>query len=490
MYRIKSGSTTHCLDDTVAFIGLLNNLHKYSGGELREFFSSSEIVVSRAPGRIDLMGGIADYSGSLVLQLPIAAAAHVALQLCEDPTIRIASLPDSPGDPLRLFEISLANFQRAGLPIDYAAASAIFSRDPEHHWAAYVAGPFHVLMRERREVFKRGARILVSSAVPEGKGVASSAALEVAVMQTIAAAYELEMCPRQIAFLCQRVENLIAGAPCGVMDQMTAACGEAERLLLLLCQPGELKATIGLPNGLAVWGLDSGIRHSIGGADYGTVRTAAFMGYRIIAEMAGLRCHELDASGSIQIDDDKWNGYLANIAPSDFEQHYAAHLPRQMLGEEFLEKYKGITDSVTAVKPGRSYPVLPATRHPINEHARVKKFAEVLTGWTDLSQAEVLGELMYESHQSYSTCGLGSAGTDDLVSLVREAGTKEGLYGAKITGGGSGGTVAVLGHREARSAIESIVKRYGERHNYQPVVTSGSSPGAGTFGHLRLTAEM
>src|SRR5438128_1143603 len=107
MHKIKSGST-HGLRDTVAFIDLLNNLPKHLPGT-RDFFSSTEIIVSRAPGRIDLMGGIADYSGSLVLQLPIAAATHVALQLHEDLTLRIVSLPADSGASFRLFEISLAD---------------------------------------------------------------------------------------------------------------------------------------------------------------------------------------------------------------------------------------------------------------------------------------------------------------------------------------------------------------------------------------------
>src|SRR5205823_6892483 len=134
---------------------------------------------------------------------------------------------------------------------------------PAHRWAAYVAGAFLVLMREKGYVFQQGARVLVHSAVPEGKGVSSSAALEVATMQAVTAAYGIDLPPRELAFLCQRVENLIAGAPCGVMDQMTAACGEADRLLTLLCQPGELQGTIKLPDELAVWGIDSGIRHSV-----------------------------------------------------------------------------------------------------------------------------------------------------------------------------------------------------------------------------------
>ena len=63
---------------------------------------------------------------------------------------------------------------------------------------------------------------------------------------------------------------------------------------------------------------------------------------------------------------------------------------------------------------------------------------------------------MYESHASYSACGLGSKGTDLLVELVRAAGVERGLFGAKITGGGSGGTVAVLGRRDAREAVSDV----------------------------------
>lgn len=488
MYRIKSGSISG-REDTSAFIGLLDNLRSGLPEQFSDFFVRDELVVSRAPGRIDLMGGIADYSGSLVLQLPIASATHVALELGEELTVRIVSLPTESGASPRSFEISLADFLEDGRPLGYDKAAAMFSREPEHHWAAYVAGAFLVLMRERDWICKRGARILISSAVPEGKGVSSSAALEVAVMQAVAAAYQIGISPREIAFLCQKVENLVAGAPCGVMDQMTAACGAADCLLVLLCQPGRLDPTIGLPEELAVWGLDSGTRHSIGGADYRTVRTAAFMGYRMIAELAGLSWHETEKPGLIHIDDHKWHGYLANITPSDFEECYALRLPAEMRGEEFLLQYKGITDSVTVVESGRTYPVLRATRHPIYENARVNSFAEVLKNWKDLGQAAILGELMSLSHGSYSDCGLGSAGTDLLVDLVRRAGSAAGLYGARITGGGSGGTVAVLGDRNAGPAIEAIVDLYAQQTGYRPIVFSGSSPGAGVFGHLRLERE-
>ncbi len=488
MYKILSGST-HQLRDTAAFIELLNNLdaHTPQRRALSEFFSAGrDVFVTRAPGRLDVMGGVADYSGALVLEMPLAVATHVALQREAGQTLKVISLHVDANDAPRLFEMSLCDFLQAGEPIEYATARDRF-RHQRQPWAAYIAGAFLVLMRERGEVFKEGARILVSSDVPEGKGVSSSAALEVAVMRAIVAAYELHISARELALLCQRVENLVAGAPCGVMDQMTSACGEAGQLLALLCQPCELKGTISLPAELAVWGIDSGARHTIGGAAYDTVRTAAFMGYRIIADIAGLSVQETEAEGIVRIEDNFWRGYLANITPEEFAHSFARHVPHHITGAEFKRRYKGITDTATQIKPEWNYPVLAATRHPIYEHARVCQFAETLENWRTSDDAGLLGGLMYESHESYSACGLGAEGTDALVALVREVGTQGELYGAKITGGGSGGTVAVLGRRDAGESVSCVAAEYARRTG-QPraVVMSGSSPGADKFGYVKL----
>ena len=94
---------------------------------------------------------------------------------------------------------------------------------------------------------------------------------------------------------------------------------------------------------------------------------------------------------------------------------------------------------------------------------------------------------MYDSHDGYGACGLGSSGTDRLVALVRGAGPAAGLYGARITGGGCGGTVAVLGRRDASGAIAHIVDAYEKETGYRPRVFAGSSPGAAAFGCRSLT---
>ena len=95
-------------------------------------------------------------------------------------------------------------------------------------------------------------------------------------------------------------------------------------------------------------------------------------------------------------------------------------------------------------------------------------------------------ELMYQSHASYSACGLGSAATDRIVELARAEGPGQGVYGAKITGGGSGGTVAILGRRDAGPVVARVADEYARETGHQPYIFSGSSPGSAGFGHLKL----
>jgi len=421
------------------------------------FEPGANVVVSRAPGRLDVMGGIADYSGSLVLQRPIAEATWAAVQPIERPVLDILSIGRPP------CTLPIEALAPGGRPVSYETARQLFSGDT--HWAAYVAGVFLVLAREYEGTPLSGARVVIDSNVPEGKGVSSSAAIETATMQAACAAFGIEIDPLDIALLCQRAENLVAGAPCGVMDQMTCVFGERDHLLALLCQPAEMHPTVPVPGDIEFWGLDSGERHAVGGSDYGAVRTGAFMGLRILNDQA-----------RVPLD------YLANIAPAEFERELAAWLPEEISGDDFLARYGGTTDNVTDVKPGCRYRVRAPASHPVYERQRVESFRQLLRATPDEERRIRLGSLMYESHASYVACGLGSPGTDRLVELVRSEGPAGGLYGARITGGGSGGTVAVIGRKDAATAIARVAEAYERATGYRPHVFAGSSPGAATFG--------
>lgn len=444
------------------------------------FKPGAPVTVARAPGRLDLMGGIADYSGALVLQMPLAVAAYAALQPIDEPFVQVYSTlaeanGDTPGACLELSELA----PETG-PLSYEAARALFSRDPRQHWAAYVAGAVVVLHHRLGWRPERGFSIWLDSQVPSGKGVSSSAAIEVASMRAIVGAFGLSVEARDLALWCQEVENLVVGAPCGVMDQMTATAGEAGRLLALRCQPAELEPPVALPEALEIWGIDSGIRHAVSGSDYGAVRVGAFMGYRIIADLAALPVRVVEP-GRVTILDPHWRGYLANVKPETWAAQYRERVPLAMTGAEFLARYGGFTDTVTRIQPETRYAIRIPTEHPILEHARVSRFRDLLQAPFNDAVGHELGALMFGSHASYSACGLGSRGTDRLVELVREE-ADAGLFGAKITGGGSGGTVAVLGRSGARSAVERVAARYAQETGHTPFILEGTSVGAAGFG--------
>lgn len=527
----------HDLPDTKSFLDSLADLagRDSEKRQLREhkaaaaFFNwEEEIFVARAPGRLDVMGGIADYSGSLVLQLPTREACHVAVQVNHPskqklwkhalarqqdkgqgftPVLQIVSYGAELSNRGPTFDMDLADFLEDGKPISYEKAHKYFAQDPSQKWAAYVAGTILVLMTELGVKFENGISMLVSSAVPEGKGVSSSASVEVASMSAIAAAHGLCISSRGLALLCQKVENHIVGAPCGVMDQMTSACGEADKLLAMICQPAEVLGLVEIPGHIRFWGFDSGIRHSVGGADYGSVRIGAFMGRKIVKSTASkmlsgshsngdiMNSHDLEDSSSELLEAESNLDYLCNLWPHRYEASYTNLLPESMLGEKFLAKYGDHNDHVTVIDPKHNYSVKAAARHPIYENFRVKAFKALLTSAASDDQLTALGELMYQCHYSYSACGLGSDGTDRIVQLVQEMqhgklskGEDTSLFGAKITGGGSGGTVCVISRNSLRAnqQILEIQQRYKAATGYLPFVFEGSSPGAGKFGYLKI----
>ena len=447
------------------------------------------VWTARAPGRLDVMGGIADYSGSLVLQWPIRESTRVAVEWLPTQTLRVVSRDRHRHE--RVVDVPMALVNAARPP--YAEIRAWFADDAARHWAAYVAGVFAVLVGDHDITFSQGAVVTIDSDVPEGKGVSSSAALEVATMTAVLAALDDEhpknlknlKNPRTLAQTCQRAENLVVGAPCGVMDQMAVTCGRAGHLMALLCQPAELRPPLRLPDGLAVFGIDSGIRHAVTGSDYTAVRIGAFMGYRVLADLAGLSVQPGEREGHLIVGDPRWGGYLANVGSEDFHR-YEGHIPHTLGGAEFLRRYGGTTDVVTTIDPNRRYAVWTPTAHPVYEHERVTEWSNLLQPNQPDQPAQPgqptrecrLGELMFSSHASYSACGLGSDGTDLLVDLARAAGANAGIYGAKITGGGSGGTVAILGREDAVARVRQIAAEYAERTGREPYLFEGTSDGA------------
>ncbi|CAI5937990.1 unnamed protein product [Closterium sp. NIES-65] len=573
--------------------GTSNDSERHELALAAELFDwSKPLVVTRAPGRLDVMGGIADYSGSLVLQMPTAEACHVAIQVIRAPPSAPSAPPTSPGPPpsLRIVSLSAAANHRVpsvSLPLarllpalyaspphsapcalDYASAHALLAGGPaagdegeegaaqaresgdegggggggsregaEESGAAEQGGGGGAggtrrgwggggAQGESGALGRvQGVAVVVASEVPEGVGVASSAAVEVASMMALMHALGMHVPPWHLARMCQMVENRVVGAPCGIMDQMAVTLARPASLLALLCRPASVQGCLALPPHVALWGIDSGARHSVGGAGYGGVRAAAFMGLTLINVASG---ESSEASTSV-------SAAPHDLAPAvtqplsclcELDPHslplLEPILPATMHGSAFLARHASHGDPATTVAADLHYPVRPASRHPVMDHFRTRCFRSLLlthvehkeggkevqgkgvegegdegadegggavSGGGRLEQMALLGELMMQSHASYTACGLGSPATDLIVALARtHMGPHGPLWGAKITGGGSGGTVCVLGDSTAaaQAAVDDVCRRFENSTGHRPHLFRGSSPGAAHFGHLVL----
>jgi galactokinase len=460
-----------------------------------EFTIGRPLRISRAPGRLDVMGGIADYTGSLVCQLTLDRAAAVALQRRDDRIIRVHSFNLLDDNRPFSFQISL----------DILAETSIDSlrsefNESEHKWAGYLAGCLAILQQHKlidlNDASLHGVNLALLSTVPLGAGISSSAAIEVAAMMNLMDHYAVARSdPMLLAAMCQEVEINVVGAPCGIMDQVSSTAGKESCLLRLICQPHELQPPLSLPPGIRAVGINSNVKHSVGSGMYGRTRCAAFMGHRMILE----KMREMGLAAGAVLQSDPMRGYLANLDPDDYKRFFRPSLPVQMEGQAFLGQFGSTIDTATTVDPNQNYHVRQACDHHVLEARRVKNFTQHLETASaspiDSAQRKLAlnkaGRLMYASHLSYTNDALlGAPECDLLVKLVRDR-EAAGLYGAKITGGGSGGTVAVLADisENADTALGQIMNAYEKQTGRKPEAFLGSSPGAWAVGTAELALE-
>lgn len=444
--------------------------------EASAFFDGvGDAIMTRAPGRIDVMGGIADYSGSVVFEGNIAEACIVAVQVRRDRLIRLWSYGIERDGMQPMFELQISALESAHGWLSYEEAHKLLTANATTAWAAYPIGTLFVLLKEGiLSSIPHGFNIFIKSDVPMGAGVSSSAAIEVSTMMAFNVALDLRLDGLTLARLCQMAENYVVGAPCGIMDQVTSALCEEGKLLALKCQPHELLGLHKIPKGCMVVGIDSNVKHAVGGTKYRGARTAAFMGFKIIKQISG----------------NDYGGYLCNVSTKEYAKRYRKVLPSKIDGDKFLREYGETDDAVTKVNPNEIYSVRGCTEHPIYENERVQRFILLLDEANRTGDERYLihaGKLMYASHWSYAKrAGLGCRETDLLVNFAKSYGVTHGIYGAKITGGGSGGTVAMLIRDDALPLVRHIADRYQKLTGLKPRLFVGTSMGAFQFGYRKV----
>ena len=456
-----------------------SNAHDSSASELtakvvERLPDAGSRFVAHAPGRLNVMGGIADYSGALVLMVPLDEHVCVGVQRRDDDKISIESAGGAnsgSGEPAR---IALSEIQgKNGIPIDHRVL-----REQLADWNKASRCVLGLLVEARRSEmisdFAGGLTVVVGSAADDEGSAGWEAALAAATLVATAQAYEAKLDPQQASQVCQRVQTDWFDWPVGVADAVCALIGEPLTLTQLRCDPCSVAGSLPMPADLALLAVDCGTTQTDARLKYTRVRTAAFMGRALVDRIVQ---HDGGEQGW-------WDGYLSRITINDYVDRFRDRIPTKMKGKEFLERFGETGDPLTRIEPGFMYKIRSRTEHHIYEHARASQFVECLsrairTG-EDRGLAEA-GDLMYASHWSYGQrCGLGDVNTDLLVSQIRKHGEGADIFGAKICGRGCGGLVAVLMRAtdRAEGALAAAMQDYESKAGEGARLIRGSLPGA------------
>jgi len=201
-------------------------------------------------------------------------------------------------------------------------------------------------------------------------------------------------------------------------------------------------------------------------------RTCAEMGRRMISE--------LQRSEGMRVDEASIR--LAAITPAEYVDRYRDRLPQKITGGAFTVRFGPLRGLNGKPDQREVYKVRSRAEHYIYENRRVHEFVTDLVRARRSHPVEALshaGELMYASHWSHSQrCGIGGVEPDQIVTCIRKRGPQNGLYGAKVTGGGEGGELVVLMRDDARShqaLSEAIAAAQAAGH--RPITTFNSSTG-------------
>ncbi|HUQ87508.1 MAG TPA: galactokinase [Vicinamibacterales bacterium] len=336
-------------------------------------------VTASAPGRVNLIGEHTDYHQGFVLPTVLPQRTTVTLRPRKDSTVHVtsAAMPDG-----QQFIIGKET-KRGG-------------------WVDYIQGV--TTAATKRGFTLRGFDASITSTLPVGGGVSSSAALTVALLRAMRMSGMVTADDLQIAEIAQRAETDFVGAPIGIMDQMACSIGRPGEALFIDTRSLDYEH-IPLPASLGLIVIDSGITHDHAGGQYGQRRNESFAAAR-------------------------------------------------MLGVQFL---RDATELPSSIPPGSEL-IARRARHVITENLRVLEAVDALRD-RDLAR---LGQLFRESHASqrddYETS------VPDIDTLVTIGERDPAVYGARMTGGGFGGSVVMLARAgETDAAASRILAAYQQK---------------------------
>jgi galactokinase len=306
--------------------------------------------------------------------------------------------------------VNLASMQQEGKPASFDLDADIEKGSPK--WANYPKGVAAGLIEKGVELVAMD--ILFDSDVPIGGGLSSSASLEVSAGLAMLEAAGRKIDDYELALICQKAEHQFAGTPCGIMDQAISIMGQAGRALLLDCRDGAARQIPFDNPDLVILVVDTKVKHDLTDGGYAARRDQC---YSAAAKLGVKMLRDADA------------------------------------------------DMVSAAAGELSDKELIRARHVVSEIDRTLKAVAAM----EAGDYATFGQLMYASHVSLRDDY--EVSCEELDEIVQQASRLDGVYGARMTGGGFGGCAIILAAAgQADSIAAAITENYTARFGHPCVI--------------------
>jgi L-arabinokinase len=455
-------------------------------------------LVATAPGHIDVLGGLAVEAGGTVAQMTVPRRAVVAVQLRAEAVLEIHRDSACSDEPAACATIPLERYFHEGRLI--AARDVFATLTAGEQWTAPVLAAWYIMTQAGRltgstgqtqpkPAGMRGLAVVFSSQLPPGAGLGSSTAIIAAVLNAFNQLIGGFIDGDELALYIGRTESLLPEGFGHVIDALTvihAIDKTGPKILRLSAQPHSLAGQITLPRDLRIMALDTGVRYPARAESLQILRAAGAMGLRIVETIykdLGSRHTPL-------------RGYLANISPSLYRQYLRGIIPRRMRGADFIRSFGPLPARAGVIDPDRIYRVRTTVDHLISENEHAENFLQAIEELSEHEQGigprlsaidrqrtlRRAGRLMLASHHSYRLRLEQSCPQADwLVDRLMQHGPQSGVYGARISGWGRGGTVVVLLKRgsAADDIVLSMLAPYAQMAKTTLHLLEAGTPGSG-----------
>uniref|UniRef100_A0A7V3VS31 Galactokinase n=1 Tax=Mesoaciditoga lauensis TaxID=1495039 RepID=A0A7V3VS31_9BACT len=336
----------------------------------------------RSPGRINLIGEYTDFNGGYVLPAAIDRYTYITFQESDH------------------FEVYTKD-------LDKKVEFDLDDKRMKETWANYVKGSiFHLTKYVKKQI--RPFKIEISSTLPMGAGLSSSASLMVGMIYSISKIEKLDLDRERIAQIAHEAENEFVGVNCGIMDQYAVSLSKKDSFILIDASDGhyEYISAVGFPK---ITVVDSGVKHELASGGYNTRRNECA---RAI-EITGMQFRQMD----LEVIESK----------------------RKLLGEDVYKRAK----------------------HVIEEDERVLKAIKAI----EAQNWRKVGEIVKKSHESLRD--LFEVSTDEMDFLVDRINALNGVYGSRMIGGGFGGSIIVLSYFRIDEDLKKISEDYGKQFGFK-----------------------